>query len=106
MKAGQLRHRVTLETETKTQSSSGALTSTWATLDKVWAQIEPMSSRELMEASQRGTNETHKVTLRYRDDLTTKERVKFGTRVLNIGSLVNVGERNRTLVLMCEEVVN
>ena len=48
---------------------------------------------------------THRVTIRHRDAVTAKMRLKFGTRILNIRAVVNPSERNRTLELLCEEGV-
>ena len=48
---------------------------------------------------------THRVTIRHRDGVTPKMRLKFGTRILNIRAVINAGERNRTLELLCEEGV-
>ena len=48
---------------------------------------------------------THRVTIRHRDGVTPKMRLKFGARILNIRAVINPAERNRTLELLCEEGV-
>lgn len=37
--------------------------------------------------------------------MTTAMRLKFGARVFNIRAVINRGERNRLLELLCEEGV-
>ena len=43
--------------------------------------------------------------MRYRTGLTPTHQFKVGSRTLNILSIMNVGERNRELEIMCKEVV-
>ena len=48
---------------------------------------------------------THRVKIRYRAGVTAKMRLTFGARVFNIRGVINAGERDRTLELLCEEGV-
>lgn len=105
IRAGQLRHRVDLQRATVTVSGQRAPANTWKTLETVWARVEPLTGREQLLAQQADARQTHRITIRYRDGLTTRDRVRFGTRGFNILSIANDEERNRLLVLMCEERV-
>ena len=49
---------------------------------------------------------THRIVLRFLSVIIPKMRVKFGSRVFDILSIINVNERNRELQLMCRESVD
>tara|TARA_Y100000401_G_scaffold117519_1_gene126828 strand:- start:16833 stop:17150 length:318 start_codon:yes stop_codon:yes gene_type:complete len=103
MRAGQLRHRATLQSVTDTASAFGDVSQSWSTVETVWCNIEPLTAREALEAEQIKSRISHKVTLRYRANVSTKNRLVFDSRTFNITSVLNVGERNKTLLLMCTE---
>ncbi len=105
LKAGALRHRVTLQTVGETPDGGGGFTTAWTDVATVWAAIEPLRGRERLHAQQLENPVTHRVTIRYRAGVTAKMRLKFGPRILNIRAVVNPSERNRTLELLCEEGV-
>ena len=102
MRAGELRHRVQLQVSSE-QNSRGNTTKVWGTEDAIWAAVEPLSGRELIEAQEVVADATHRVTIRYLADVTPRKRFLFGTRELYIESVQNIDERNRELVLTCVE---
>ena len=104
MRAGQLRHRVTIQTPGGSASAFGEVAETWSTVATVWAAVEPLKSEERRENDQGKTFTSHRVLLRYRDDVTTAERLQFDGRVLNIASVVNDKEKGVMLELACIEV--
>lgn len=79
----------------------------WTTQATVWASITPLSGREFVEAKQRQIDATVRITIRYRADMlpTPNWRVKFGSRIYDIDSVINRDERGRTVDLMCREVM-
>lgn len=99
MQAGRLRHVVTIEQATETRNAIGEKVPTWSTFDTVRAGIRPLSGRELDAARQRFAEASHEVELRYLPGLTPKMRFKFGMRILDIGFIRNVEERNRQLLV-------
>ena len=104
MKAGSLRHKVTIQRVSQTLDSSRQTVDLWTKVDDVWAAVEPLTGRELVNAQQIQPDVTHLVKIRYRDDVTAKMRVLHGSRVLNIeGPPINIEERDRELHLMCRE---
>ena len=105
MRAGRLRQRVTIETPAGSASTFGEVAQSWSTVATVWAAVEPTSSRERVENEQVKTFTTHRVLIRHRADVTATERVTFGSRTLNILSVINPNEQNATLELLCTEVV-
>lgn len=84
MKAGKLRHRVTIQRVTETLDSFGQPTLTWAKLHDRWAAVEPLSGRELFNAQKVSPDVTHQITLRYLDGLTSKDRIIHDSRTLEI----------------------
>lgn len=52
MQAGNMRHRLTVQTAVETQDqTTGELVRSWTTVATVWANILPMKGRELMSAA-------------------------------------------------------
>lgn len=107
MQPGRLRQQVAIQARTRTSDGQGGATDSWVTLTAgtVWAAIEPASGAEVFAAHQLQQRVTHKVTLRYREEITTAHRLLYGSRVLNIRSVLNPEERQRYLVVMVEEGV-
>ena len=105
MGSGAYRHRITIQSVTETADSFGAMTETWGTFAQVWASIEPLSGRELLQAQQIQADVTHRVRFRFLAGVTAKMRGLYGTRYFNILSIINTDERDREIVLMCKELV-
>lgn len=105
IKAGALRHRVTLQSAAETPDGGGGFTTAWSDVATVWAAIEPLKGTERLRAEQLENPVTHRVTIRHRAGVTAKMRVAFGARVFNIRAVINPEERNRRLELLCEEGV-
>jgi len=104
MQAGKLRHQVDLQSRTLTADAYGGQIEHWSTFaTDIWASIEPLTGSEQWRAQQAQSSTTHKVMIRYLAGVTTTMRVKFGMRYLNIGSIINEGEKGDSLELMCTE---
>ncbi len=105
MRAGRLRHHVEVQQATETQDEYGGMTLVWETIEQRTASIRPMGGRELFEAQQVVATASHEVRMRYTSTITPQLRLLFGTRIFEIGQVINVDERNRELVLLCTEKV-
>lgn len=107
MRAGALRHLVTIQsvTDTPSASSRGGLTATWADVADVRASIEPLTGRERFAAQVVDAEVSHRIRMRHRAGVVPKMRVKFGTRLFDIRAVLNVEERNRELELLATEKV-
>ena len=104
MKAGSLRHRVTIQRLTITQGPSGDLVETWADVATLWGAVEPLSGREYWQAQQVAAETSIRVRIRYRAGLDTTMRVIHDARTLEILSIVDPEERHAELQLMCREL--
>ena len=102
MRAGKLRHEVTIQKPIVTVALGEPNTS-WETFDTAWASIEPLRGREYWEAAKINSEITAKVTLRWRRDVKPQMRLKYGPRVFDIVSIVDRDERNQMLELMVTE---
>ena len=81
------------------------MTVTWSDYCTVWAAVWPIRAREYVNMAQTQSEVTHSVRVRHRSDLTTKMRIKFGDRYLNILQITNPDERNIMLEIVCKEEV-
>lgn len=106
MRAGQLRQRVTIESPTETQGSTGAITTTWSEVDTVWAAVEPASGTErwVQSLDVRLADRMTRVRMRYRDDVDETMRITFGDLMMNVERIINQWSRDRELIILCSEV--
>ena len=106
MNAGKLRHIIDIVTTTTADNPAGEREPSGETVVAgINAEVRPSNSRELMNAGMAiGSDTMHTITLRYRDEITAKQTVRFGTRRFEIAGIVNPGERNIELQLLCHEV--
>jgi SPP1 family predicted phage head-tail adaptor len=116
MKAGALRHRVTLQQRSEpslgTDTAGDPITTgefgagTWADVATVKAAIEeqlPRANQEGFSADALRAGVVYLIRLRYRADVLVDWRVKFGARIFNITSVINPRARGRETILVCEE---
>lgn len=110
MRAGELRHRVTIQylppEDQRARDPFGSVIEEWIDYATVWAAVEPLSGREYFSAQQMNAEVTTNIRIRYLSGVTPSMRVKWGERLYNIQSVINVRERNRELHLMCKEVAS
>lgn len=104
MRAGRLRHRITIQQQAVTgQNDYGEDIYEWTDVAIVWAEVQPLTGREYWAAEQVNAETTHQVRLRYLSDIEPSMRILFGSRVLVIESVFNVDERDRELVVTARE---
>jgi SPP1 family predicted phage head-tail adaptor len=103
--AGTLRHKINLQSKTGTPDEYGEPIESWTTYATVRARISPLSGEELIAAQQVQAETTHNVEIRYRAAVTTTNKIIFGSRTLEIVSIVNPDERNKNQILLCRELV-
>lgn len=104
IRAGKLRHRMTVRAPTFTQDTQGGIVESWSDAGNVWGSIETLNGRELAWAGQSHSQATVQIVIRYFAGLTERHRLKFGTRIFGIESMNNEDERNVRMTLMCREL--
>lgn len=107
--AGTYRHRVDFEEDVGVaNSTSGQQEEDWRPVASgVWCHVEPLSGRDLVAAQHEMSLVTHRIRTRYLPDLLyhPRLRAKIGSRVLQIGPVLNIGERNVEIEMLCTEVI-
>lgn len=104
MKAGELRHPISIEFNLATaQDTLGGITESWQTYHRAWGKVVELGGRELEFARQKAPNSTHQVTMRFIPNVTADMRVRHDQRLLNIENVTNVEDRNIELILLCSE---
>ena len=111
LRAGTLRHRITLQQRSTAQDSVGGQSVTWSDVATVWASIEPSGGKELMAAQAMNIGIPSTITMRWQSLFSNPKalaamRVIYGSRLFNIHASNNPEERNRVLVLLCSEGLN
>lgn len=101
--AGEMRHRITIQQRSLASDGIGGSTETWSTLATVWSKIEPMSAGQVAWASSLEHRVTHKITIRYRSDLTSDMRIQYGGRIFHVKGYRNLEERNLWTEINAEE---
>jgi SPP1 family predicted phage head-tail adaptor len=86
MKAGELRHYVTIESYTSSIETDGSATKSWSTFSDRWASIKTATGREVERAKALGGQASHVIYWRRDPDylVTPEMRVKHGTRYFQI----------------------
>lgn len=78
MRGGKLRHLMTLQQPVTTQSATtGEMVTVWTEVAKVWASLEPLSANAFVAAGAEQSEVTARVTIRFRDDVTSKMRLAY-----------------------------
>lgn len=106
MRAGSLRHQITIKNPIAGQDGYGAPASgSGITFCNTRAAINSPRGRKFLEANQPQSENIDVVTTRYRPGIKPYMIVEFSGRTLEILYIVNPEERNRELHLMCRELV-
>ena len=104
MRAGALKHYITFERPHKrTTNARGGNVKNWETHASMWASMEPLSAREYFETFQMEAEVSTRFIVRYRTDLNTHMRIRYGTRYFKIVGRLNAQAANRYLEIMALE---
>jgi len=101
--------RVDVQSPAGSRDAYGERTTTWTTVDTVWAAIMPLGARELLAAGALHGELTHRVQVRYTAAIAAADsswRLLYGSRVLVLtGPPRNINEGNRIIEFLCAEGV-
>lgn len=109
--AGLRRHTVVLQNPgSPVPDGDGGFTLSWTDLAPriMQASIQPATARDLerVAAGSVLSSATQIVTIPYHAQVTTKTRITFNGRTLNVTGVANPDERNKELILACTELVS
>ena len=74
----------------------------WNTYGAAFAKVEPLVGREYLAAAAIQSQDNIKVTLRFRDGITTADRLLIRGQAWDVLSIQNIKFRNRELLLYCK----
>ena len=110
MSIGKMNRRLHFQTQTRTSDGAGSSSVSYSDNFTTFGMITPKTGRENLFGDQLEENITHIIKIRYRTDVSHKNRIQFRpdsntTRTFNIKRVLNVNDRNRYLDLQCVEGV-
>lgn len=108
MRAGDLRHRITLQIRKSEPDELNQPSLEWRDLCAISAGIQPMTARERMVAQANQSELTHLVVIRWQSQFSDPRymatlRIKYGNRIFNIQGSIDPDERHKSLELSCSE---
>lgn len=103
IQSGRLRTRVDIQQPVRTPDRAGGVTQHWSTMTTVWAEVLPISGKEVFEQMKLQSKISHKITIRYRAGVTGGMRLKAGGTLYLIKAIINPRNLNESLELYCEE---
>jgi SPP1 family predicted phage head-tail adaptor len=104
---GDLRQRGTLQRRVETSDGQGGVDVTWSLIGSAWMAVDMdggSGGEKLGAGSMVTAQALVPVFMRYRADLSVKDRIVLGDRTLDIATMTDVGGRRRWWQLMCAEV--
>ena len=102
IRAGRMRERVTFQNPAQVRSPSGGTRLEWTTVATVWASVDGLRTRDLMQAQQANVMATHKVICRYRADVDHKSRMIYRGRTMELSSVIDRNDREYLEILARE----
>ena len=84
MRAGLLKHIITIETVVESQSATGSVTEAWQKFAVVHSTYEPQTSGESFKEDQEQAFESVNFRIRFLDNITPKMRINYKGRIFDI----------------------
>lgn len=101
---GRLRTELAVEDVIATGDGAGGVVESWVEVATIFARVEPMRVRPRFGADQQQVDVTHRITIRHRDGIQRRMRLRNRDRIFEIRSLVDPDETGRYLVFETREV--
>lgn len=102
-----LRDRITIERPEYSQdSTTGDLTPTWETVQKVWASIDYFKATEVMAAQAQQSKVFARITMKFRSDVTPNMRINSDNGIFTIEGIMPDNDSGREfMTLLCAKGV-
>jgi SPP1 family predicted phage head-tail adaptor len=101
MRAGALSERIEIQEKTVTRAANGEETVTWVEFATVWADVEPLSGREVVAVRAAQADLSLRVRLRYLAGVNPTMRVWWAGAAWPISEVIDVRARRTELQLLC-----
>jgi len=95
-----------LEAPVETPDGAGGVTRSFAVLATVWAKVTPVAARGEVVADDLAAAVTHRIFIRFRDDVTTSHRFRLGMRIYRIVALRDEDGSGRFIEIGAQERVD
>lgn len=102
---GLLIHQVYWQTETSVLDSFNQPSLTWVDSDPILAYVEPLTGRELWYAQQVNALISYRVTMRGGYAIKASDRIRWGSLILQVVSVIKVDGRDEMLWVDCSNKV-
>lgn len=106
LQAGDLRHRIAIQSAVETRDAHGGVVQTWSTIANRWAVVRPLSGNERVNAMAISENVSHRIVLRHFAGLNTSMRIVYDQRVFGLVNILNIDSRDKLQVCLAVEVVD
>ncbi len=111
VRAGQLSRRLRIQQRSTVQNTFGEPQLTWTDVATVWADIQPLTGRELESAQRMASEVSHQITVRFQPLFSDTRVVAcyrglYKARIFNIQACMNEDERNAVVTLLASEGLN
>lgn len=93
----QLHSRAIFQRRVIITDSAGNQTESYQDMAEVWADLKSRSANRRATAGQEHLAVTHRIIVRYRENLKTARRILIGDRVFSIDTVLDPGEKRRIL---------
>lgn len=106
MIGGRLRQRICVEKAELVENSIGEMEVVYKPYVHLWADVKPISGKELLAASAIQSEVSHRIYVRWYPGITARHRITWGyknRRIMNIKSVINSGEGNEMLEILAFE---
>jgi SPP1 family predicted phage head-tail adaptor len=113
MSVGKMQHSLQLQSKSTSADGGGGNGGTFSTFATTFGRIQAEGGGERFFGDQNEGRTTHKITIRFRRDLTTAHRILYAytadgssyTRTFNIRRIENKDERDKYLEILADEGV-
>lgn len=105
MRAGTLRHRVTFMRKETQINDYGDVTLAWVDVKTVWAEIAPLSVKDVIASNAANVQISVRITIRFTPDVDATMRIKNGSKTYQITGIYEDAQSGRDyLTVACSEV--
>lgn len=102
IRAGKMRERVRFERPSQVRSPSGETRLNWTEIATVWASVDGLPTRDIMQAQQANVLATHKIVCRYRADVDHTSRMIYRGRTMELSAVTDRNNREYLEILARE----
>lgn len=103
IRSGELRDKVGLLAQTNVNDPQWGPTPQWVEVATIWAGVTPLAASEKFQQDGVQSVVSHRVVIRWRTDLTSKHRLRYRGRTLDIVGVHDPDGRRRELVVEAKE---